>query len=125
MEENKRLRRLVNHSETTPVEADLDVRLPGGHPQKGQEPPLPNSFTWELPEAQILEEVQLDGLTIRDLFEQYASRPIVTVEAYWANQLQFCSSLFQSPSHFGLGTVYRFYQNRKPSAFLDDNSHCV
>lgn len=74
MEENERLRRLVN-SETTPVESDLDAHLPGGHAlppvQKDQEPPLPNSFAWELPEPQVLEEVQLDGLTIRDLFEQY------------------------------------------------------
>jgi hypothetical protein len=75
MEENERLRRLVNNSETTPIESDLDARLLGQNVlpplSKDQEPPLLNSFTWELPEPQVLEEVRLDGLIARDLFEQY------------------------------------------------------
>ncbi len=75
MEENERLRQLVGNSDPTPLPEGYVIRQ-----QKDQELPFPENFTWELPEPQVLEEVQLDGLTIRDLFEQYGIQPIVTGE---------------------------------------------
>lgn len=69
MEENDRLRRLVDDSGTAPVEPNIHTALPAE--RTDQEPHFPAGFTWELPASQALEEVQLDGLAIRDLFEQY------------------------------------------------------
>lgn len=75
MEENERLRQLVHDSGTVPIESNLDTALPAGlalpPSRTDQEPPFLGGFTWELPGSQALEEVQLDGLTICELFEQY------------------------------------------------------
>lgn len=75
MEENERLRNLVHDSGTVPIESNLHTALPAGlalpPPRTDQETPFLDDFTWELPASQALEEVQLDSLAIRDLFEQY------------------------------------------------------
>ncbi|KAJ5695687.1 hypothetical protein N7455_001422 [Penicillium solitum] len=75
MEENERLRQLVHDSGTVSIESDLDSALPAAlalpPSRTDQEPPFLGGFTWELPGSQALEEVQLDALAIRDLFEQY------------------------------------------------------
>ena len=73
MEENERLRRLVNDSGVTPTESDSSATLPPSsvllHPSGIEEPLFPDGFTWQVPASQELEEVQLDGLAIRGLFE--------------------------------------------------------
>lgn len=76
MEENDRLRRLVQDSGTVPAESGIHTASPAE--RTDQDPRFVADFTWELPASQALEEVQLDGLAIRDLFEQYTCHPCVS-----------------------------------------------
>ena len=75
MEENERLRHLVHGSGTAPTGSNVVPVLPVEPnlppPPADQEPHLLDDFTWQLPASQVLEDVQLNGLTIRELFEQY------------------------------------------------------
>lgn len=73
IEENERLRHLVDDSGA--VSTNPSVTLPASsvlpHPSGMEDPLFLDDFSWEVPESQELGGVQLDGQTIRALFEQY------------------------------------------------------
>jgi hypothetical protein len=77
MEENKRLRNLVHASETTPLEshdaAGLSTVSDNLYPSSiGPAVSSLGEASWQVPSSKELEGVQVDGMTIQSLFEQYA-----------------------------------------------------
>lgn len=77
MEENKRLRNLVHASETTSLEHNdipslLDVSNSLYSSSIGPAVSSLGEASWQVPTSKGIEGVQVDGITIQSLFEQYA-----------------------------------------------------
>lgn len=80
MEENKRLRSLVHASEATSVKSNGIPGLPAVSDSLysssiGPAVSSPGETSWQVPTSKELEGVQMDGMTIHSLFEQYAHSP--------------------------------------------------